>query len=157
MKRLSLVAGALVAVGLAFVVMGLSARTMVQQTLPPLELQYLDAAPEVSGKPLLLEFWATWCGPCRTSIPHLNEINKRFKDRGLVIVGVTDEDPKTVRQFTREVPIEYSAAIDPNGKLSRHFGISGIPHAFLVNKSGQIVWEGHPMSLNDAEIEKILP
>ncbi|MEX1111422.1 MAG: hypothetical protein WEB31_06440 [Chthoniobacterales bacterium] len=61
-----------------------------------------------------------------------------------------------LRQFQREVPMDYAVATDTGGRLNEKMGVSGIPHAFLVNKSGEIVWEGHPMRLPDEDIEKIL-
>lgn len=131
-------------------------KSMVGQKLPELKLDYVGNKPETAGKPMVVEFWATWCPPCRTSIPHLNEVYKKYKDKGLVIVGITDEDNATVRKFTKDNPIDYFPATDRNGKLSKEFGIQGIPHAVLVNKSGEIVWEGHPMQLKDADVEKIL-
>ncbi len=131
-------------------------KTMVGQKLPELRLDYVGKKPDVAGKPMILEFWATWCGPCRQSIPHLNEIYKKYKDKGLVIVGVTDEDNQTIRKFTKSVPMDYFPATDRGGKLSAEFGVQGIPHAVLINKSGEIVWEGHPMSLKDGDVEKIV-
>jgi thiol-disulfide isomerase/thioredoxin len=131
-------------------------KSNVGQKLPDLKLNYVGNKPDVAGKPMILEFWATWCPPCRASIPHLNEVYKKYKDKGLVIVGVTDEDNQTIRKFTKSVPIDYFPATDRDGKLSNSFGIQGIPHAMLVNKSGEIVWEGHPMTLKEADVEKIL-
>jgi thiol-disulfide isomerase/thioredoxin len=127
----------------------------VGKELPALGVEYLSKAPELKGKPVIVEFWATWCPPCRTSIPHLNELNKKFKDKGLVIVGVTDEDKATVDDFQKKLPMDYSVALDKGG-LGQKFGIQGIPHAFVVGKDGKILWEGHPMALKEAEIEKAL-
>ena len=136
-------------------VSGAAAKSNVGEALPALKLDYVGTKPELAGKPLILEFWATWCGPCRTSIPHLNEVYKKYQDRGLVIVGVTDEDNATIRKFTKTVPMDYFPATD-KGKLGEKFGIQGIPHAMLVDKSGKIVWEGHPMQLKEDKIEEIL-
>ncbi len=127
----------------------------VGQKLPELKLDYLEQAPDIVGKPLLLEFWATWCPPCRKSIPHLNEIYAQYRDRGLVIIGVTNEKKSDVKKFLKEVPIHYTVAFD-DGKLGTHFQIRGIPHAFLANAEGEIVWQGHPMTLRKADIEKVL-
>jgi cytochrome c biogenesis protein CcmG, thiol:disulfide interchange protein DsbE len=129
---------------------------MVGQKLPSSTLNFVGSKPEMDGKPLLLEFWATWCPPCRTSIPHLNEIHEKFKDRGLLVVGVTDEPNSVIKKFQKEVPMDYAVATDTGGRLNEKMGISGIPHAFLVNKSGEIVWQGHPNRLTDEDIEKIL-
>jgi thiol-disulfide isomerase/thioredoxin len=132
-----------------------TAKSNIGEALPALRVDYVGAKPDVAGKPLIVEFWATWCGPCRTSIPHLNEIHKKYKDRGLVIVGVTDEDNATIRKFTKTVPMDYFPGTD-KGKLSEKLGVEGIPHAVLVDKSGKIVWEGHPMQLKDDKIEEVL-
>lgn len=131
-------------------------KSMVGQTLPKLSVQWLDKKPETEGKPTVVEFWATWCPPCRSSIPHLNEIYAKYKDKGLQIVGITDEDRAKIKKFEKEVPIEYAVALDANGKYAKPFGIQGIPHAVLVDKTGKIVWEGHPMSLKESQIEELL-
>jgi thiol-disulfide isomerase/thioredoxin len=128
----------------------------VGKELPALGVDYQAKAPDLKGKPVIVEFWATWCPPCRKSIPHLNEINKKFKDKGLIIVGITDEDKATVEGFQKTTPMEYSVAFDKGNKLGEKFGITGIPHAFIVGKDGKIAWEGHPMQMTEADIEKVL-
>ncbi len=128
----------------------------IGKQLPDLKVTYLAATPDLKGKPAIVEFWATWCPPCRASIPHLNELHKKFKDKGLAVVGITDEDKQTVTKFQKGVPMDYSVAMDKGGKLSKDFGIRGIPHAFIVGKDGKIVWEGHPMTMKEADIEKVL-
>jgi thiol-disulfide isomerase/thioredoxin len=129
---------------------------MVGQKLPSSTLNFVGSKPEMDGQPLLLEFWATWCAPCRESIPHLNEIHATYNDRGLLVIGVTDEPNAVIKKFQKEVPMDYAVATDTGGRLNKKLGVSGIPHAFLVNKSGEIVWEGHPNRLRDEDIEKIL-
>ncbi len=157
MKSFSLLTlTALLAVGTAVSALAAASKSMVGQKLPALKLDYIGTKPEYTGKPMIVEFWATWCGPCKQSIPHLNEIYKKYKDKGLVVIGVTDEDNQTIRKFTKQVPMDYTPATDKGGKLSAAFGIQGIPHAVLVNKAGDIVWEGHPMSMKEADVEKIL-
>lgn len=131
-------------------------KNWVGEKLPKISVNFLKASPELEGKPLLLEFWATWCPPCRESIPHLNELYAKFKDRGLEIVWVTDEPNAVIRKFQKDVPMDYPTATDTGGRLSEKMGVSGIPSAFLANKDGVIVWQGHPASLKDADIEKAL-
>ncbi|MCX6934939.1 MAG: TlpA disulfide reductase family protein [Verrucomicrobia bacterium] len=131
-------------------------KSMVGQALPKLSVQWLEKKPETDGRAMIVEFWATWCPPCRASIPHLNEIYAKYKDKGLQIVGITDEDRAKIKKFEKEVPIEYAVGLDANGKYAKPFGIQGIPHAVLVDKTGKIVWEGHPMSLKDSQIEELL-
>lgn len=133
----------------------------------------LQVAQWVKGQPVALsvargtnvvvvEFWATWCPPCRASIPHLTDLQQKFKERGVVFVGLSNEPLETVKPFVAQMggKMNYTVAIDDNDKTSAAymgaFGIDGIPHAFVVDKSGAISWHGHPMSGLDQAIEKAL-
>jgi thiol-disulfide isomerase/thioredoxin len=121
-----------------------------------MRLNFLGPEPVNAGKPVLLEFWATWCPPCRESIPRLNELHAKYKDRGLVIIGVTEESAGVIRKFQRATPMDYAVATDSGGKLNRKMGVDGIPHAFLADASGKVVWAGHPTSLREEQIEEVL-
>jgi len=109
----------------------------------------------------VVEFWATWCPPCRASIPHLTELQKKFKDKGVVFIGVSDEKPDVVKKFVEKMgdKMDYTVAID-GGKTSegymQAYGINGIPHAFIVDKAGKIAWEGHPMDGLDKVLDEII-
>jgi peroxiredoxin len=133
----------------------------------------LQIADWVKGKPVnladgkgktvyVVEFWATWCPPCRTSIPHLTEMQKKFKDRGVVFVGVSDEKLGTVQKFVEKMgdKMDYTVAVDKDRKTSdgymKAYGINGIPHAFIVDKEGRIVWNGHPMAGLEAALDQVL-
>lgn len=100
----------------------------------------------------VVEFWATWCPPCRESIPHLTELQKKLKDKGVVFVGVSSEEVGTVREFVKKMgsKMEYAVAVDDKGATTKRYleawGIEGIPHAFIVDKEGRIIWQGHPMA-----------
>ncbi|GIX43806.1 MAG: hypothetical protein KatS3mg130_0214 [Candidatus Sumerlaea sp.] len=110
----------------------------------------------------VVEFWATWCGPCVESIPHLTELQKRFGPRGLAIVGISDEGPSTVREFVEKMgqKMDYSVAVDPTGDTKSAYmdtyGQRGIPCAFVVDRQGRIVWIGHPQSELEKTLEEIL-
>ena len=110
----------------------------------------------------VVEFWATWCGPCKESIPHLTKLQRKFKDKSVVFVGVSAEDASTVRAFVKAMgaKMDYTVAVDDEAATTRAyleaFGIKGIPHAFLIDKEGRIAWHGHPMAELEDVIEAVL-
>ena len=112
-------------------------------------------------KVVVVEFWATWCGPCKVSIPHLTELQKKYAGRGVTIVGVTDEESAKVKLFVdgQGAQMDYTVAIDRGGKTAagymERYGISGIPHAFVVDKEGRVAWHGHPMSGLERVLEQL--
>jgi thiol-disulfide isomerase/thioredoxin len=143
--------------GLAFLRLGgTTEKNHVGEALPALNVEFPRGAPDLKGHPLIVEFWATWCPPCRKSIPHLNEVYDKYRARGLEIVGITAEDEAMIGSFVKDNPIKYHPAVDRGGKLAKQFGIRGIPHAMLVDKAGKIVWEGHPMALEEKDMEALL-
>lgn len=120
----------------------------------------VDLAVTKDKQIVVVEFWATWCPPCVKSIPHLTELQKQFKD--VRFIGVSSEEADVVKKFVTKMgdKMDYSVAIDADGKTSagymEAFGINGIPHAFIVDKEGRIVWHGHPMDGLDKAIEEVL-
>ena len=106
---------------------------------------------DAEGHVTVVEFWATWCGPCRASIPHLTELQNKYGDQGLRVIGITDEEKDVVAPFVAEMgdTMAYTVALDPGQKtMYRYlggFGVASIPHAFVVDKSGKIVWHGNPL------------
>ncbi len=110
----------------------------------------------------VVDFWATWCAPSRESIPHLTKLQKKFKDKGVVLIGVSEEDASTVKSFVKTMgaKMDYAVAADDRGWTARAylgaFGIDWIPHAFVIGKEGRIVWHGHPMAELEDVIEAVL-
>lgn len=129
----------------------------------------LDVAKWIVGKPAdlsspdgktiyVVEFWATWCPPCRASIPHLNEMHHKLRDKGVVIIGISGEDAATVEPFVKEMKMEYRVAVDRGDATSDAYTDegSGIPQAFVVDSKGIVVWSGHPMSGLDSAVQSLL-
>jgi len=124
------------------------------------------------GKVYVVEFWATWCPPCVSSMPHLVSLQKQYASQGVQIVSISNEPIETVQEFLdgpyrgdsdageaspstfRQLTSAYSLTTDPDGSAWEDYltaaGIDGIPSAFLVGKSGKIEWIGHPMELDSA-------
>ena len=121
------------------------------------------------GKAYLVEFWATWCGPCRESIPHLNQIYGKYKDKNLIVIGQDcwEDDEKLVGPFLKQMgdKMTYRVALDDKegsekGKMADTWmaaaGQDGIPTAFLIDTTGVIAWIGHPMELEETVIDDVL-
>jgi len=107
-----------------------------------------QASPKTKGKVLVVDFWATWCGPCRHLIPEMNEWAKKF-EKDVVFVGVSDEPAETVKKFMTDTPMNYSVAVDPQKRMSKVLGVQGIPHVMIVSADGVVRWQGFPGSTED--------
>ena len=97
------------------------------------------------GKVVLLDFWATWCPPCRVSIPVLQEIHKEYESRGLAVVGVSvDQELAAVAPFVREQGITYPVLLGGESDVSEVYQVRGIPTVYLLDKEGRVVrhWVG---------------
>lgn len=92
------------------------------------------------GKVVYLDFWASWCAPCRRSFPWMNEMKAKYQDDGLVIIGVNvDSEPALADEFLAETPANFRIIHDPDGRLARRFELLGMPNSFLINRDGEIV------------------
>ena len=94
---------------------------------------------ELRGKVVVVNFWATWCPPCRKEMPDLETLYKQFKDQGLVILAISDEDGSKVRPFVAEQKVTYPILLDPERKVNELFQIEGIPKTFVYDRSGKLV------------------
>jgi len=108
------------------------------------------------GTVYVVEFWATWCGPCKTSIPHLSKLQDQYEDDVRVLgVSIMEQNPAAVTPFVEDMgdKMDYAVATDKDDTMSRGWmdaaGQSGIPTAFIVDRKGRVAWIGHPMGMDE--------
>jgi len=110
----------------------------------------MDLLKDGKGKVIVVEFWATWCPPCIEIIPETTEFYQKYKDKGLIVVGLTDmgrgQTLKTVQDFvTRQGnKMDYPVAFDSTQRTTLAYQAYGLPHAVVIGKDGRVVWTGHP-------------
>ena len=128
--------------GLAFI-LPQCAREKGLETAPDFTLTSLSGEKitlsDLKGKTVFVDFWATWCGPCRESIPHLVNLYKTYHEKGFVIIGVSVDkgEADLVRRFATSLDIPYPIVIAP-GDLEKQYGVTALPTGFLVDKDGRI-------------------
>ena len=110
---------------------------------------------ELHGKVVLVNFWATWCPPCRKEMPDLDALYKRFKDEGLVILAVDDEEAAKVKPFLTERPVTYPILLDPGRKVNDLFHIDGIPKSFVYDREGKLVAQSIDMRTQKQFLEML--
>ncbi|MBN2514058.1 MAG: redoxin domain-containing protein [Sedimentisphaerales bacterium] len=142
-------------------------KTQMAQPAVKLEgLTWIKGEPVVfqEGKVYVVEFWATWCGPCKTTIPHLTEVQKKFKDQGVTVVGISNEarSIEKVKAFVAEQGdnMNYTVAVDVAGTVEagymKAYQQLGIPTAFIVDGAGKVVWYGHPLADMDEVLTQVI-
>ena len=99
----------------------------------------------MEGQVVLVNFWATWCGPCRMEIPEFNELYEKYNEKGLEIVGISISDTKKqlenfVKSFDVDYPILYGSAKEMNTIMREYGGVYAVPSSFLIGKNGSIIW-----------------
>lgn len=117
------------------------------------KLQTLDgktlSPKELKGKVVLLDFWATWCPPCREEVPHMVKINEEYGSKGLQIIGVSlDRSIGDMKPFVAQNKMTWQHTFDGRGTLSKQFGADSIPRVFLFSPDGVLRWTGHPANLD---------
>lgn len=92
------------------------------------------------GKVLYIDFWASWCGPCKESFPWLNQMHKKYKDKGLTIVGINlDKDQSQADDFLKKHPALFPIFFNADGSLAKKYGVKGMPYTVIIDKNGKVL------------------
>jgi uncharacterized protein (TIGR03435 family) len=164
MKRTLIAASAAWILAAAATAQEQSSEPKLGESPPALSLAKLLQAPEgaktswgnFKGKVVVLEFWATWCGPCVAAIPHLNDLADQFKDQPVQFIAITDEDEKAITPFLKRRPIHAWVGLDDNKSTFKRYGITGIPHTVVVDKKGKIAAITHPSGMSAQVLKDVL-
>ncbi|MEO6062445.1 MAG: TlpA disulfide reductase family protein [Thermoflexales bacterium] len=130
-----------------------SASTRVGAPAPEITLLMLSGETrtltDLRGKVVVLNFWATWCGPCRAEMPALAEIQTQYASRGVIVIGVNQrEDAGSIRRYLDSIGVDFQIALDPMGESNRQYRVLGLPTTYLIDRQGVIrdAIFGGPMS-----------
>lgn len=129
--------------------------TEVGQPAPGFSLSTLRGDKTVNlqdyqGKVVYLDFWASWCAPCRTSFPLLNELYKKYKDKGFVVVAVNlDEDKAKADKFLQDIPVDFTVLHDASGGLADQYVVESMPTSFIVDQKGVVQHVHHGFVSDD--------
>jgi thiol-disulfide isomerase/thioredoxin len=108
------------------------------------------------GKPLVIEFWATWCGPCHKLFPYMSDLVEDLEGTGIQFVAVTNESFNLTQEFIRVRQLSYPVAVDIKDEYGRALKVNYIPYAVIVNAAGEVIWTGHSGKLTKLRIQKEL-
>ena len=110
---------------------------------------------QLKGKVVLLNFWATWCQPCRKEVPDLEALYKQFESQGLVVLGISDDEPDKVRAFVQQQGVTYPVLLDGGSKVNHLFQVDGIPKTFVYDREGKIVAQSIDMRTRGQFLEML--
>jgi peroxiredoxin len=110
---------------------------------------------ELRGKVVLVNFWATWCPPCRKEMPDLEALYEKFAAQGLVILGISDEKAAEVKPFIRERKVTFPVLLDPGRKVNGMFVVEGIPESFVYDRDGKLVAQSIDMRTRGQFLEML--
>jgi len=120
------------------------------------------ALDQFRGKVVVVDFWASWCGPCRQSFPWLNSIAQKYRDKGLIVVGVNvDRERNDAERFLNEVAADFPIIYDPAGSLAAHYQVTGMPSSFVLAPDGHVIakhvgFKNSARAAREAELDQAL-
>jgi peroxiredoxin len=110
---------------------------------------------DLRGKVALVNFWATWCPPCRKEMPDLEALYERFQAQGFVVLGISDEEAAKVEPFIRERKVSFPVLLDPGRKVNETFVVEGIPKTFVYDREGKLVAQSIDMRTQKQFLEML--
>ncbi|MBK6343311.1 MAG: TlpA family protein disulfide reductase [Flavobacteriales bacterium] len=133
------------------VLLAIAIQSAAQSTLPSVMVQTLEGKKvdtksfSNNGKPIILNFWATWCAPCKKELSAIAEKYDEWREKtGVKLIAVSIDDARTsarVKPYVSGQDWDYEVYLDPNGDLKRALNVNNVPHTFLLNGAGEIVWQ----------------
>ncbi len=113
---------------------------------------------QYKGQVVYLDFWASWCGPCRQSFPWMNEMQQRYGDKGFKVIAINlDKEPSLREKFIATIPPKFTIAFDPEGTVAEQYGVQGMPSSYIIDRNGNIY--AHHLGFREkdtAELEKTI-
>jgi thiol-disulfide isomerase/thioredoxin len=132
----------------------------VSGTAPDFSLQGMEGKminlADYQGKVVYVDFWASWCSPCRDSFPWMSAMQKKYESQGVVFIGVNvDRKQLDAEKFLKDTPAQFVVAFDPKGKTPKAYDVMGMPTAFLISRDGKVLHSHIGFNDNDkVEYEK---
>lgn len=138
-------------------------QSLIGQPAPELDIEKYLQSPEgekslsaLKGNVVVLEFWAIWCAPCVAAIPHLNQLNEKFRDKQVQFISITDEGEDVIAPFLKRQEMKSWIGLDTDRSIFESYGVRGIPRTFLIDQEGIIAASLHPAGLSSDMIEKVI-
>lgn len=95
---------------------------------------------DFKGKVVYLDFWASWCSPCRKSFPWMNKMARLYGSKGLVVLAVNlDKDRDLAKRFLKDIPAKFTVAFDPEGTVADRYGVQAMPSSYLISRDGKLM------------------